>query len=136
MAVISSSCVVAAVYLRITSGGWSVLSLLVPNVIVLATHTALVIRSLFVKTMRYYAWACVASIAFFAAILVQRDSGDGPDSWLVLQVLSSGDAQIPTWWPIYGRDSLDLVLFVPWLLSWFIVIFPELSRGVTARRKK
>jgi hypothetical protein len=121
------------------SGGWSTLSLFIPNTIVLLIHCIVMCLVLYRnRSNTRCILATIAAITFLCAIALQKDYGDGSGSWFVFQSIvydGLGDTgRIPQWWPLRGNDYWDLLLFVPCALIWFILIGGKLTEAALQRR--
>ncbi|MFN7292646.1 MAG: hypothetical protein ACK5YR_04885 [Pirellula sp.] len=120
-------CLLTAVVLRLASGGWSTLTLLIPNVVALIVHAALAALVLSRSPSSHQCMIVILSgVAFLFAIMFQTDYGDGSGVWFVFQGIvysgSEDSVRIPTWWPLRGNDLKDIFLFVPCAVLWLLAL--------------
>lgn len=116
-------CLFILIWLRIASNGWSTISLLLPNSAAIAFQLWIVV--LIVRDGCTISQGCGGVLGAFSLLLaigLQRDYGDGAEKWFVFQrlfLLENDTARnnIPSWWPLNGGDSQDLLLFIPWTLT-------------------
>lgn len=129
---LSASCLVLTIYARFASNGWTLLSLFIPNVVMIVAQTCITVS---VLRRTNAATDCVlimlASFSLLLAVMLQSDQGDGSGVWFVYQSMIYDDfwkhELVPRWWP-FGIYFKDLFLFIPCVIIWTILIIRLVKR--------
>lgn len=131
-------CLFILIWLRFASNGWSTITLSLPNSVALAIKLWIIVLIVRDGCTAAQGWGEVfGALALLLAIGLQRDYGDGAEKWFVFQRLfllenDTAGNNIPSWWPLNGGDSQDLLLFIPWSLT-VMAFFGLRTKEVGAR---